>query len=410
VTQKPKTKRTEIALFTDLHLGIHKDSKMWLELCENSVDFVISTCKSRKIKKIVFGGDWLHNRNFVNVNTLNVAIRCINKLTDAFDEIFFIIGNHDIYLKNSVDIHSLKFLDLLHLHTDKIKLISKTTSWNYCGKDFLFVPWLGQISDDEVLQKKYDIIIGHLDLDVNFFIKEFFIESQQKKVDIAAIESYLKESDLFEYTSTDKISSLNASISVAKNEQKKYINKFSDLCKPGTVVYSGHFHKHELIPHDTWEFLFIGCPLELTWADAYNPKGMYILDVEGGTREFIENSAGPKHLKIYLSKYDVATDYSFVRGNFVKLFVDREPGIDETRAITEHLNSFAPLEPCEIKYEYIKDVSTMSDAAALTAAYSKMKMSKLELMRAYINSIEDAAVDKEVLNKLATAYFSRATA
>lgn len=402
-------KNTDIAIFTDLHLGIHKDSKLWLELCEKSVDFVIAECKARHIQKIIFGGDWLHNRSFINVNTLNVAIRCINKLTEAFDEIFFVIGNHDIYLKNSVEVHSLKFLELLNLHTDKIKLISRTTSWSYKGKDFLFIPWLGELTDPDIINKKYDIIVGHLELDVKFLINEYFIESQRKKASIEDIERYLAESDMFEYQSpvsqhmnTDKIEN-------AKIQQKQYIAKFSDLCKPGAVVYSGHFHKHDLIPHDGWEFLFIGCPLELTWADAYNHKGMYILNIERGTREFVEHVGGPKHIKIYLSQYDKASDYSLVAGNFVRLYVDREPNTDEVRSIMERLNSYGPLEPCETKYEYIKDVSTLIDSEMLSRAYSKMKMSKLDLMHSYISAINDASIDKDMLKKLATAYYNRAT-
>jgi hypothetical protein len=47
----------------------------------------------------------------------------------------------------------------------------------------------------------------------------------------------------------------------------------------------------------------VGNPYQMTRSDAGNQKGWYILDINEGTEEFIENTYSPKFIRVYLNKF-----------------------------------------------------------------------------------------------------------
>ncbi len=57
----------------------------------------------------IFLGDWHHNRNSLNITTMDYSLRALEKLGQAFDQFYFFPGNHDLYYKDKRDIHSVEF-------------------------------------------------------------------------------------------------------------------------------------------------------------------------------------------------------------------------------------------------------------------------------------------------------------
>ena len=57
----------KIAIFSDLHLGVHQNADFWLGVSMKWADWYINELKSHNIKEIVFCGDFFHARDEISV-------------------------------------------------------------------------------------------------------------------------------------------------------------------------------------------------------------------------------------------------------------------------------------------------------------------------------------------------------
>lgn len=144
------------ALFTDIHFGQHQDSETHNQDC---LDFIIWVSEQVKINNcdcIIFCGDWFHNRIRTEVRTAHYSRLAIEILDTIGIPIFWIIGNHDIYLRNSREIHSLSILEKYNNFIP----INKITSI----EDVVFSPWLVGTEQDILLSASCKYIFGHFEL------------------------------------------------------------------------------------------------------------------------------------------------------------------------------------------------------------------------------------------------------
>ena len=75
----------KVACFTDIHFGLKSNSATHNQDCEEFVDWFISQATIQGCDTCIFLGDWHHNRNAINLITLDTSIRCLEKLGAAFD-------------------------------------------------------------------------------------------------------------------------------------------------------------------------------------------------------------------------------------------------------------------------------------------------------------------------------------
>src|SRR6056300_351241 len=68
------------AVFTDIHFGLKSNSKQHNQDCEEFVDWFIQTAKDRGCETAIFCGDWHHNRNSLNITTMDATLRSLEKL------------------------------------------------------------------------------------------------------------------------------------------------------------------------------------------------------------------------------------------------------------------------------------------------------------------------------------------
>ena len=99
----------KVACFTDIHFGLKSNSAVHNQDCEDFVDWYIAKAKEEGCDTGIFMGDWHHNRNSLNITTMDYSLRALEKLGQAFDQFFFFPGNHDLYYKDNRDIHSVEF-------------------------------------------------------------------------------------------------------------------------------------------------------------------------------------------------------------------------------------------------------------------------------------------------------------
>lgn len=144
------------AVFTDIHFGLKSNSLVHNQDCEAFVDWFIKTAQENGCETGMFLGDWHHHRASINLQTLNFSLRSLEKLSAAFDQFFFIPGNHDLYYRDKRDIHGAqwaKYLPNIHVCND----------WFQEG-DVVIAPWL--VGDDhrriQKMSSKY--MFGHFEL------------------------------------------------------------------------------------------------------------------------------------------------------------------------------------------------------------------------------------------------------
>ena len=99
---------TKVALFSDIHLGVHQNSDFWLGISNKWADWYIAELKSKNITDIIFCGDFFHYRDEISVKTLNFAKDLLDKFKDF--NITMITGNHDAWYKDTSEINSLSIL------------------------------------------------------------------------------------------------------------------------------------------------------------------------------------------------------------------------------------------------------------------------------------------------------------
>lgn len=150
-------------IFTDLHLGLKSASKGRLAICVKVIKSIISHVKQDKIDNILFLGDWHHSRIFLENNVLNVSYKLMQALAKNC-KVYLIVGNHDIYMKNSVDVNSLVMFESI----PNVTIIEKATEATLNGNTSLLVPWLADFSAFK--PNTYDMMFGHFDASHKYLV------------------------------------------------------------------------------------------------------------------------------------------------------------------------------------------------------------------------------------------------
>lgn len=144
------------AVFTDLHVGNKQNSKVHNSDCERYVEWFIAEAKSREAETCIFMGDWSHHRASVNVASMNVSIKLLKKLSQNFEHVYFITGNHDLYYRDKRDLNSIEYARDLPNFTLVDELFVKD--------DVAIVPWLVADEWKKLKKLKVKYMFGHLEL------------------------------------------------------------------------------------------------------------------------------------------------------------------------------------------------------------------------------------------------------
>ena len=92
-------KKSKIAIFSDIHVGVHHNSKFWHDVSLDWAKWFIADLKEKGIEDIVFCGDYFHTRDEVSVDTLHFGSKLLELFKDF--KLTMIVGNHDCFLKDS---------------------------------------------------------------------------------------------------------------------------------------------------------------------------------------------------------------------------------------------------------------------------------------------------------------------
>lgn len=298
------------AVFTDIHFGLKGNSKIHNDDCESFVNWYIDQAKANQCETGIFCGDWHHNRNSLNLTTMDATIRCLEKLGKTFDNFYMFVGNHDLYYKDKRDVSSTEFAK----HIPGITVIDNFTEI----EDVALVPWLVGDEWKKIQKCKSKYMFGHFEL------PHFYMN---------AMVQMPEHGDL---------------------RAEHFVNQ--------DYVFSGHFHKRQ----KQGKIHYIGNSFPHNYADAWDDeRGMMILDRQNNKEpEYINWSDCPKYRTTTLSKL-LDPDSNIIKPNmYLRVTLDLPISYEEAQFIKEtYINNHQCREITLIPQKQIEEISTELDIA-----------------------------------------------
>ena len=298
------------AVFTDIHFGLKGNSRVHNEDCEEFVDWFIDQAQSNGCETGIFCGDWHHNRNSLNLTTMDATIRSLEKLGAAFEQFIFFDGNHDLYYKDKRDVNSTAFARYI----PGIRFIDKITTED----DVTIVPWL--VGDEwkkiQKIESKY--VFGHFEL------PSFYMNALVRMPD---------HGDL---------------------KREHFVNQ--------EYVFSGHFHKRQ----KQGKVHYIGNAFPHNYADVGDDeRGMMILDKENNKEpEYINWPNCPKYRTVKLSELIDNADTIIKNKMYLRVTLDLPISYEEASFIKEtFINQYNCREITLIPQKQLEEISTELDIA-----------------------------------------------
>jgi len=326
----------KLALLTDTHFGVHKNSEVFLE---SQLRFFreefFPYLDSNKITTIYFLGDLFDNRTNINVRTMNAVYDLMKEINSKYT-FHLILGNHDLFFNSSNDVHSSKMFS----EFKNIKIYEKQHSEPFNHTEFF--PW-NTIKDSKPEELELgSLAFGHFDI-CSFNMNKF------KTTEVG----------------------LNP----------KLFSTFK-------LVFSGHFHTRSIRKIENTEFVYVGSPYQLTRIDTGEERGFCILDTETFTYEFINTTKTIKYVKL---NFPETITEEMIKGNIVDVHVKYDSTYDDNdlKKYIEKIVSFNPT----------GEVTTKIDNSVLDSIEITEKMTSVEgLIEEYIKQLEIG--DKDEIRKI----------
>lgn len=327
-----------IALITDTHLGIRKNSEILLKHQEHFFDkMFFPVIEKLKIKTIIHLGDLFDERKEIAFTTLNYSRRMfLEKIKNKNIDLHVIIGNHDCTYTNT---NSLNSVDLLGREYG-FHIYHEPQNVNIEGLDICFLPWITKENNDLSIkimnESKADVLMGHLEIQ-GFNIRKGHLST----------------------------------------------NGFdSDVFKKFKYVMSGHFH----LKSNKGNVYYLGTPYEMTWDDFNEPKGFYIFDTDKLNLNYIQNKKQIFH-KLYYTP-ELKTELSKnLTDSYIKVMVeDKSDPID----LEIYIKEIQKLKPIELRIIEDKQIilSEKVEVADIKIENTPTIISK------YIDDISELKIDK----------------
>ncbi len=263
----------DIAIITDTHFGCRKGSQIFhnyfQEFYENTF---FPYLDSKSITTVVHCGDIFDVRKGIDYWSLDWAkTHFFNPLRDRGIELHLIVGNHDIFYRNSLNINAPR-LNLAEY--DNITIYDRPQTATINGTQCFMVPWICEDNADQFMAEldatSADVCFGHLEL-------AGFYANKDYKCDHG----------------TDP-------------------NHFSKFKR----VFSGHFHKKSTKGNIT----YLGNSYQMYWNDEGETRGFHTYNLETNKLKQVKNPLSMFH-KFYV-KSDDDIEYEKYKNTFVKLIIE----------------------------------------------------------------------------------------
>ena len=267
----------KIALLTDTHFGARNDNLNFNDYFYEFYEGVFFPyLQQNNIKHCIHLGDLMDRRKYVSYRILkDFRERFIQPFVHLEIDLHILVGNHDIYFRNTNDVNSLN--ELLGAKYKNIHIYPEAQDVDFGGFPILMMPWINPQNEiysfGMMDETKADTLMSHLEV-----------------VGFEMHGGHFSESGF----------------------NKEQFKRFD-------TIFSGHYHKKS----DDGQIYYLGTPYQMTWSDYNCPKGFHVFDTE--TRE-LTRIVNPQKIfeKIYYDdtkeNYDTHNVNQY-RNKYVKLVV-----------------------------------------------------------------------------------------
>lgn len=292
-----------MAAFTDIHFGRNSNSE---QANLDNIDFVkwfIQTAKEQNIDTVVFLGDYFDNRHSIHVSTLNYGLQGLELLNEAFEKVYFIIGNHDLLYRDKRDVSSTGFAR----HLENIILINEPLTVGEGSDTITFLPWLVKNENSKIRNIKSRYVFMHGEL--NGFL-------------------------------------MNARVAVPDHEGGLVPDDFSN-CE---YAFSGHFHFRQ----SKKNVIYIGNTFPFNFADAWDSdRGMMILEW-GGEPEFHAWPDAPQYRTMTLSQLLTEPDRMLCPKLTARVTLDIDISFEEAQLVRDEYIAKYNMRKIELIHQSVK--------------------------------------------------------
>lgn len=298
------------AVFTDIHFGLKGNSKIHNQDCEDFIDWFIDQAKQNNCETCIFCGDWNHNRNSINLATLDAGIRSLEKLGSSFENVYMFAGNHDLYYKDKRDIKSTEWAKFV----PGIKVIDEITVID----DVALIPWLVGEEWKQVKNLNCKYMFGHFELPT------FLMNAKVRMPD-------------------------HGELQVEHFNKPKY-------------VFSGHFHARQ----NQNNIHYIGNSFPHNYADAWDDeRGMMILDRENNLEpQYINWSDCPKYRTVKLSQLIDQADTLIKTKMYLRVELDCPINFEEASYLKDlYISQYGCREITLISQRQIEEINSDLDVS-----------------------------------------------
>lgn len=269
----------KLALITDTHYGIRNDHNIFNENNKKFLDNVFfPTLEKEGITTVVHLGDLLDRRKYVNFYTSSRLRKdFIEPLLDRRIAFHWILGNHDIYYRQNLDVSCASELFSGLVDHEEVTFVPyiNPTEVMFGDVKILFVPWVCDANREQTSKLIEDtdarICFGHLELSG------------------------------FE---------ISKGMECSHGEDRSNYQKFNVVC-------SGHFHHKS--HYNNIDYL--GSHSQFTWIDYGDPRGMHIFDTDTLDLTFIRNPYEMFAKVLYDDRKDIEYDFESFREKFVHVVI-----------------------------------------------------------------------------------------
>lgn len=155
-------------LLTDLHFGMRNNSLEFKMILEDALKFFISTsndnCKDNEEDELLISGDVFHTNESTNNMMMDFAISQFAILSKEFKRIHILVGNHDIYYKDSNDVTPI---NILQRAFSNITVYRTPTTIILNEKKCLLLPWVNDYEKANQIIEEDDSEYIFLHADIN---------------------------------------------------------------------------------------------------------------------------------------------------------------------------------------------------------------------------------------------------
>jgi len=327
-------------VFGDPHFGRSGNSPVANRDNIEFLKWAIDEAKTWGAETCIMLGDWHDNRHSLHVSTILASIEGMDLLNEAFETIWWLLGNHDLMYRDRRDAASIEFAK----YPSNIKIVRDP----FTIEDVTFLPWL--VGDEHKhlnISSRY--VFGHLEL------SGFLLNSRIK----------MAESD---HTPT------------------------ADLFREPEHVFTGHFHQRQFSKN----ICYIGSTMPFSFSDdGDSDRGIMLLE-HGHEPIFRAWPGQPLYRSMLLTEMLSSPDRLLARNMTVRATIDLPLRYEEAQEIRDALMTTYGLRKIELINGHLDGEQEFDDAKLQFKSVDQIVISGLE-------SIESVELDSRRLIEIYTS-------